>query len=53
MPPLIPVDLRALATQLPDIASMGNLTVNIQANNFTPQMTDNSQIHALAVNTDA
>jgi hypothetical protein len=53
MPPLIPVDLRALATQLPDIASMGSLTVNIQANNFTPQHTDNSQIHALAVNTDA
>ena len=53
MPPLIPVDLRALATQLPDIASMGSLTVNIQANTFTPPTTDNSQIHALAMNTDA
>jgi hypothetical protein len=29
IPPLVPVDLRALATQLPDIASMGSLTVNI------------------------
>ena len=50
---LILILIRALATQLPDIASMGSLTVNIQANNFTPQHTDNSQIHALAVNTDA
>jgi hypothetical protein len=29
IPTIVPTDLRALATQLPDIASMGSLTVNI------------------------
>jgi hypothetical protein len=40
LPPAVPalpqVDLRALAAQLPDLSSLDNLTVNIQANNFVP-----------------
>jgi hypothetical protein len=36
IPTFAPVDLRALADQLPDLSNMGNLTVNIQANNYTP-----------------
>jgi hypothetical protein len=53
IPAIAPVDLRALAAQLPDLSQMNNLTINIQANQYTPPPTDNSQIQALAINTDA
>ena len=36
LPPLAQVDLRALAAQLPDLSTLDNLTVNIQANQFLP-----------------
>jgi hypothetical protein len=42
IPTYAPVDLRALAAQLPDLSSMNNLTINIQANQYTPPPTDNS-----------
>ena len=35
-PALPPVDLRALAAQLPDLSNLDSLTVNIQANTFAP-----------------
>jgi hypothetical protein len=53
IPTYAPVDLRALAAQLPDLSSMNNLTINIQANQYTPPPTENSQLQALACNTDA
>ena len=36
LPALAQVDLRALAAQLPDLSMLDNLTVNIQANHYTP-----------------
>ena len=53
LPPLAQVDLRALAAQLPDLSTLDNLTVNIQANQFLPPPENTQQIHALAVDTDA
>jgi hypothetical protein len=53
IPAFSPVDLRALAEQLPDLSNMGNITVNIQANHYTPPANETRQIRALAVNTDA
>lgn len=35
-PALPPVDLRALADQVPDLSNLDSLTVNIQANTFLP-----------------
>ena len=53
VPILPPVDLRALAAQLPNLSNLDNLTVNIQANMFLSQP-DNSQVlHAVAQDTDA
>ena len=40
IPAIAPVDLRALAAQLPDLSTMQNLTVNIQANHYTPPPND-------------
>ena len=37
VPILPPVDLRALAAQLPNLSNLDNLTVNIQANTFLSQ----------------
>ena len=37
VPVLPPVDLGALAGQLPDLSNLDNLTVNIQANTFLAQ----------------
>jgi hypothetical protein len=53
IPTFAPVDLRALAEQLPDLSNMGTVTINLQANNFTPPATETRQIRALAINTDA
>jgi hypothetical protein len=53
VPILPPVDLRALAAQLPDLSSLDNLTVNIQANNFLQPHDNTQHIQALAHNTDA
>ena len=51
-PNLPPVDLRALANQLPDLSNLDNLTVNIQANSFLSQPANSQQITALAQDTD-
>jgi hypothetical protein len=53
VPILPPVDLRALAAQIPDLSSLDNLTVNIQANNYIQPHDNNQHIQALAHNTDA
>ena len=37
VPVLPPVDLGALAAQLPDLSNLDNLTVNIQSNTFLTQ----------------
>jgi hypothetical protein len=52
-PALPPVDLRALAGQLPDLSNLDNLTVNIQANTFALPPADSQQITALAQDTEA
>jgi hypothetical protein len=52
-PNLPPVDLKALADQLPDLSNLDNLTVNIQTNNFVPPPANSQQISALAQATDA
>jgi hypothetical protein len=52
LPALAPVDLRALASQLPDLSNLGSLTVNIQTNNMTPATENAEHIHALAVDTN-
>ena len=53
VPILPPVDLRALAAQLPNLSNLDNLTVNIQANTFLSQP-DNSQVlQAVVMDTDA
>ncbi len=44
IPNMAPVDLRALAAQLPDLSTMNNLTINIQANQYTPPPNDNTQL---------
>jgi hypothetical protein len=51
-PALPPVDLRALADQLPDLSNLDNLTVNIQANTFLPPPANTHQINALVQDTD-
>ena len=38
------LDLRALAGQLPDLANLENLTVNIQANSFLPPHDNSTQL---------
>jgi hypothetical protein len=43
VPALPPIDLGALAAQLPNLSNLDNLTVNIQANTFLSQP-DNSQV---------
>jgi hypothetical protein len=55
VPILPPVDLRALAAQIPDLSSLDNLTVNIQANQYIQNQAqeNNHHIQALAHNTDA
>ena len=53
LPALAPVDLRALASQLPDLLNLGNLTVNIQTNNIIPPPENTEHLHALAVDTNA
>ena len=35
IPTFAPVDLKALADQLPDLSNMGTVTINLQANTFT------------------
>ena len=52
LPALAQVDLRTLASQLPDLSNLDNLTVNIQANHFAPPPENTQQLHALAVDTD-
>jgi hypothetical protein len=52
-PTLQPVDLKALADQLPDLSNLDNLTVNIQTNTFIPPQTTSNQLTALAQNTEA
>jgi hypothetical protein len=52
-PNLPPVDLKALADQLPDLSNLDNLTVNIQANTFVPPPANSQQISELASATDA
>jgi hypothetical protein len=52
-PNLPPVDLKALADQLPDLSNLDNLTVNIQTNTFVPPPENSQQISALAQATDA
>ncbi len=42
IPNIAPVDLRALAAQLPDLSQMHNLTINFQTNQYAPPPTDNS-----------
>ena len=38
------MNLRALAGQLPDLANLENLTVNIQANSFLPPHDNSTQL---------
>jgi hypothetical protein len=52
LPALAQVDLHALAAQLPDLSNLDNITVNIQANHFTPPPENTQQLHALAVDTE-
>jgi hypothetical protein len=52
-PALPPVDLRALAAQLPDLSNLDSLTVNIQANTFAPPPANSQEITALAQDTEA
>jgi hypothetical protein len=53
-PALPQTDLRALAAQLPDLANMENLTVNIQtvSNTFLPPPSNDLQVQALAQDTE-
>ena len=53
VPILPPVDLRALAAQLPDLSNLDNLTVNIQANTFLAQPDNSQELQAMAQDTDA
>jgi hypothetical protein len=53
LPSFTPVDLRALANQLPDLSCLENLTVNFQANTYTPPPENSLHLHALAQDTDA
>jgi hypothetical protein len=53
LPLFTPVDLRALANQLPDLSCLENLTVNFQANIYTPPPENSLHLKALAQDTDA
>ena len=53
LPSFTPVDLRALANQLPDLSCLENLTVNLQANTFTQPPANSLHLQALAQDTDA